>query len=143
MARAAESQPGGITHILRVTYEDLLRDDFLDASNQIDIALVEPGQALDLVVMWHVANFNVNTLAFDVGYTIGDPDDLIDAYDLTSGGESTVAYSPSDFTGGYSNGTPATSPDTIGTQIVAEFTGDVTGITAGELVIGVRVCSIL
>lgn len=113
------------------------------SSNQTTIGQIPAGGAVALVYVYEsVALAGASDITLDVGTTSGDPDEFIDALDVD--GLSAPAFNTGDamvqgagtttFLGGY---LPVGGTNTA-TDILVEWNGTVANLTAGEVIIGVK-----
>jgi len=133
-------QTGDFTHVVKLTYADLAN---IGDGNQDTIAKIPAGGAVELVGVYavelvgvyeSVALAGASDITFDIGTTAGDPDEFIDALDVD--GMSAPVFNTGDaFTTGY---TEAVGGTNSAADVLLEVNGTVGDLTAGEVVIGIR-----
>jgi len=125
-------QTGDFTHVVKLTYADLAN---IGDGNQDTIAKIPAGGAVELVGVYEsVALAGASDITFDIGTTAGDPDEFIDALDVD--GMSAPVFNTGDaFTTGY---TEAVGGTNSAADVLLEVNGTVGDLTAGEVVIGIR-----
>jgi len=125
-------QTGDFTHVVKLTYADLAN---IGDGNQDTIAKIPAGGAVELVGVYEsVALAGASDITFDIGTTAGDPDEFIDALDVD--GMSAPVFNTGDaFTTGY---TEAVGETNSAADVLLEVNGTVGDLTAGEVVIGIR-----
>src|SRR6056297_774445 len=125
-------QTGDFTHVVKLTYADLAN---IGDGNQHTIAKIPAGGAVELVGVYEsVALAGASDITFDIGTTAGDPDEFIDALDVD--GMSAPVFNTGDaFTTGY---TEAVGGTNSAADVLLEVNGTVGDLTAGEVVIGIR-----
>ncbi len=130
---------GDFTHVAVFDYTDI-QDNATDA-NQAVIATIPAGGAVELCYVYEdVALAGTSDITLDVGTTTGDPDEFIDALDVD--GLSAPAYNTGDaFTTaeGEANKLILAGATSTATDIVAEWNGTVANLTAGRVIIGLRI----
>ena len=136
MAIISNNEAGrGFTDIIRLTYLDLIS---IGNGGQQTIATLPAGGSVEVCGVHEATAIAGSTsLVIDIGTTTGDPDEFIDALDVDA--MTVPVYNTGDqFTGGQSQGgAGAVAADTA---IVIEVTDSaVASITAGEIVIGLRI----
>lgn len=134
---------GDFTHVVKLTFEDLQT---IGNGGTKKIATIPAGSAVDLVgVVNSVDIEGSSTLVLDVGTTIGDPDEFIDALDV----DGMTVFAPTFNTGESFVQAAGTTTIAGGSLPVAGASADtpvyvkvtdaaVASITAGEVVIGLR-----
>ncbi len=146
MARLTVNEAGtsGYTHAISLSFDDLAKiklgtDPFsggtLGTAGQLPIATIPAGGAVELAgVFESTALAGATDITLDVGTTGGDPDEFIDALDVDglsaphfNGGES--------FTGNQSQAIPYQAETTV----LAEINGTTANLTAGNIVIALRI----
>lgn len=125
-------QTGDFTHVVKLTYTDLAN---IGDGNQDTIAKIPAGGAVELVGVYEsVALAGASDITFDIGTSSGDPDEFIDALDVD--GMSAPVFNTGDaFTTGY---TEAVGGTNSAADVLLEVNGTVGDLTAGEVVIGIR-----
>ena len=132
----------GFTDVVKLTYNDLIT---IGNGGQKVIAKIPAGGGVDRCVVYEsVAVAGTSTLVIDVGTTLADPDEFIDALDVDA------MSAPVANTGDLMLQSAATTTTLGGalpvslvqsdTDIVVEVTdANIATATAGEIVIGLRV----
>ena len=131
----------GFTDVVVLTYNDLIT---IGNGGQKVIGKIPAGGAVDLVgVHESVAVVGTTSLVIDVGTTLADPDEFIDALDVDA--MTVPVFNTGDLydagtatsTGGLTQAVKAVAADT---DIVVEVTdAAIASATAGAIVIGIRV----
>ena len=146
MARLTVNEAGtsGYTHVISLSFDDLAKiklgtDPFngetLDTAGQLPIATIPAGGAVELAgVFESTALAGATDITLDVGTTGGDPDEFIDALDV-DGMSAPVFNSGESFTGNQSQAVPFQAE----TSVLAEVNGTTASLTAGNIVIGLRI----
>jgi len=146
MARLTVNEAGtsGYTHVISLSFDDLAKiklgtDPFngetLGTAGQLPIATIPAGGAVELAgVFESTALAGATDITLDVGTTGGDPDEFIDALDV-DGMSAPVFNSGESFTGNQSQAVPFQAE----TSILAEVNGTTANLTAGNIVIGLRI----
>ena len=146
MARLTVNEAGtsGYTHVISLSFDDLAKiklgtDPFngetLGTAGQLPIATIPAGGAVELAgVFESTALAGATDITLDVGTTSGDPDEFIDALDV-DGMSAPVFNSGDSFTGNQSQAVPFQAE----TSILAEVNGTTADLTAGNIVIGLRI----
>jgi hypothetical protein len=145
MAELSNNERGVFTHVLKLTFDDLNQiklgtDPFtgssLGTAGQLPIAVKPAGGAVELVGVYEsVALAGASDISFDIGTTAGDPDEYIDALDVD--GMSAPVFNTGDaFTTGYIE---AVDGSNTAENILLEVNGTTANLTAGEVVIGLRI----
>ena len=113
------------------------------SANQVKIGTIPAGGAVVNAFAYEVVPFvGAPNITLDVGITVANPNNFIDAWDADSG---TPAYnSGTGFTAGTASPIPGLSQPlfvsgTVDTPIIAEWNGSVSNLTAGKAVICVEV----
>ena len=146
MARLTVNEAGtsGYTHVISLSFDDLAKiklgtDPFsggtLGTAGQLPIATIPAGGAVELAgVFESTALAGATDITLDVGTTGGDPDEFIDALDVD--GMSAPVFNTGD-------GFTASQSQAIGyqasTSVLAEVNGTTANLTAGNIVIALRV----
>ena len=146
MARLPVNEAGtsGYTHVISLSFDDLAKiklgtDPFngetLDTAGQLPIATIPAGGAVELAgVFESTALAGATDITLDVGTTGGDPDEFIDALDVDAM-SAPVFNSGDSFTGSQSQAVPFQAE----TSVLAEVNGTTASLTAGNIVIGLRI----
>ena len=146
MARLTVNEAGtsGYTHVISLSFDDLAKiklgtDPFngetLGTAGQLPIATIPAGGAVELAgVFESTALAGATDIVLYVGTTGGDPDEFIDALDV-DGMSAPVFNSGESFTGNQSQAVPFQAATTI----LAEVGGTTANLTAGNIVIGLRI----
>jgi len=146
MARLTVNEAGtsGYTHVISLSSDDLKQivlgtDPFngetLGTAGQLPIATIPAGGAVELAgVFESTALAGATDITLDVGTTGGDPDEFIDALDV-DGMSAPVFNTGESFTGNQSQAVPYQAE----TSILAEVNGTTANLTAGNIVIGLRI----
>ena len=146
MARLTVNEAGtsGYTHVISLSFDDLAKiklgtnpfnGETLGTAGQLPIASIPAGGAVELAgVLESTALAGATDITLDVGTTGGDPDEFIDALDVD--GMSAPVFNTGDgFTGGQSQAIGYQAA----TSILAEVNGTTASLTAGNVVIGLRI----
>lgn len=134
MAKVAINELGGFTDVVRLDYNDLIA---IGNGGTRVIAKIPANSAVELAgVAETVAVAGSTSLVIDVGTTSADPDEFIDALDVDA--MTVPVFNTGDqFTSGYSKAVKAVASET---DVYIKVTdAAVASITAGEIVIGLRV----
>ena len=146
MARLTVNEAGtsGYTHVISLSFDDLAKiklgtDPFngetLGTAGQLPIATIPAGGAVELAgVFESTALAGATDITLDVGTTGGDPDEFIDALDVDAM-SAPVFNSGESFTGNQSQAVPFQAE----TSVLAEVNGTTASLTAGNIVIGLRI----
>ena len=146
MARLTVNEAGtsGYTHVISLSFDDLAKiklgtDPFngetLDTAGQLPIATIPAGGAVELAgVFESTALAGASDITLDVGTTGGDPDEFIDNLDV-DGMTAPIFNSGESFTGNQSQAVPFQAE----TSVLAEVNGTTASLTAGNIVIGLRI----
>ena len=146
MARLTVNEAGtsGYTHVISLSSDDLAKiklgtDPFngetLATAGQLPIATLPAGGAVELAgVFESTALAGATDITLDVGTTGGDPDEFIDALDVDAM-SAPVFNSGDSFTGSQSQAVPFQAE----TSVLAEVNGTTASLTAGNIVIGLRI----
>ena len=146
MARLTVNEAGtsGYTHVISLSFDDLAKiklgtDPFngetLGTAGQLPIATIPAGGAVELAgVFESTALAGATDITLDVGTTGGDPDEFIDNLDV-DGMSAPVFNSGESFTGNQSQAVPFQAE----TSVLAEVNGTTASLTAGNIVIGLRI----
>ena len=132
----------GFTDVIRLTYTDLIT---IGNGGQKVIATIPAGGGVDRCVVYEAtAVAGTTSLVLDVGTTLGDPDEFIDALDVdamtapvANTGDLLVQVAGNTTIAG---GNLPVSLVQTDTDIVVEVTdAAIASATAGEIVIGLRI----
>lgn len=145
MAELSNNEKGVFTHVLKLTFDDLNQiklgtDPFtglaLQTAGQLPIAVKPAGGAVELVGVYEsVALAGTNDIVFDIGTDASDPDDYINELDVD--GMTAPVFNTGDaFTSAYSK---AVDGGNTAENILLEVNGTTASLTAGEVVIGLRI----
>ena len=132
----------GFTDVIKLTYNDLIA---IGNGGQKVIATIPAGGGVDRCVVYEsVAVAGTTTLVIDVGTTLADPDEFIDALDVDAM-TAPVAntgdlLTQADGTTTIAGGALPVKLVQADTDIVVEVTdASIASATAGEIVIGLRI----
>lgn len=134
MAKVAINELGGFTDVVRLDYNDLIA---IGNGGTRVIAKIPANSAVELVGVANTVDIaGSSTLGIDVGTTLADPDEFIDALDVDA--MTVPVFNTGDqFTSGYSKAVKAVTAET---DVYIKVTDSaVASLTAGEIVIGIRV----
>ena len=146
MARLTVNEAGtsGYTHVISLSFDDLAKiklgtDPFngetLGTAGQLPIATIPAGGAVELVgVFESTALAGATDITLDVGTDSSDPDEFVNALDV-DGMSAPVFNSGESFTGNQSQAVPFQAETTV----LAEINGTTANLTAGNIVIGLRI----
>jgi len=146
MARLTVNEAGtsGFTHVISLSFDDLAKiklgtDPFsgatLGTAGQLPIATIPAGGAVEMAgVFESTALAGATDITLDVGTTAGDPDEFINGLDVD-------ALSAPHFNGGdgFTDGQSQPIPYQAETTVLAEINGTTANLTAGNIVIGLRI----
>ena len=146
MARLTVNEAGtsGFTHVISLSFDDLAKiklgtDPFsgatLGTAGQLPIATIPAGGAVEMAgVFESTALAGATDITLDVGTTAGDPDEFINALDVD-------ALSAPHFNGGdaFTDAQSQPIPYQAETTVLAEINGTTANLTAGNIVIGLRI----
>ena len=131
----------GFTDVIRLTFNDLIT---IGNGGQKVIATIPAGGAVDLVGVYEAEPVvGTTSLVVDVGTTLADPDEFIDALDVDA--MTVPVFNTGDLfdagtatsTGGLTQAVKAVASDT---EVVIEVTdAAIASATAGVIVVGIRV----
>lgn len=108
-------------------------------SNQTTIGQIPAGGAVEKCIVYEsVALTGASDITLDVGTTASDPDEFVDALDV-DGLSAPSANGGDAFTDNQNQPVGLTS---TATDIVVEWNGTVASLTAGEVVIGIKLCDL-
>ena len=139
-----EAGSSGYTHVISLSFDDLAKiklgiDPFngetLGTAGQLQIASIPTGGAVELAgVFESTALAGATDITLDVGTTAGDPDEFIDALDVDA--MSAPVFNTGDgFTGSQSQAIGYQAA----TSVIAEVNGTTASLTAGNVVIALRI----
>tara|TARA_R110000765_G_scaffold16648_6_gene46552 strand:+ start:188 stop:646 length:459 start_codon:yes stop_codon:yes gene_type:complete len=135
---------GDFTHVVKLTAADIVA---IGNGGQDTILTLPAGSAVDLVgVVNNVDIVGSSDLVIDVGTTTGDPDEFINALDVSAMTVNLPTFNSGDLmyqsaaTTTVKNGSHPVSAVSADTAVVIEITdAAAASITAGEVIIGFRV----
>jgi len=146
MARLTVNEAGtsGYTHVISLSFDDLAKiklgtnpfnGESLDTAGQLPIASIPAGGAVELAgVHQSTALTGASDITLDVGTTGADPDEFINALDVDD--LTAPIFNQGDgFTGNQSQAIGYQAE----TSVLAEVNGTTASLTAGNLVIGLRI----
>lgn len=126
---------GDFTHVITLDYAQLNTIKGQSAQQET-IATIPAGGAVELVMVYEAtALAGASDITIDIGTSGADPDEFINALDV-DGMTVPVANTGDAFTTGYSQ---AVSPVATDTDILLEVNGTTANLTAGKIVIGIRI----
>lgn len=134
-------QSGEFDIIAKFDYQAI--QDNATSSNQTTLGKIPAGGAVAMVYVYEsVALAGASDITLDVGTTSGDPDEFIDALDVdalsapavNTGDLFVQAAGTTTVAGGW---LPVGATNTA-TDILAEWNGTVANLTAGEVIIGIK-----
>tara|TARA_A100001391_G_scaffold147269_3_gene104739 strand:- start:301 stop:762 length:462 start_codon:yes stop_codon:yes gene_type:complete len=146
MAKLTVNEAGssGYTHVISLNFSELndikngtnpFTGGSLGTATQLPIATIPAGGAVELAgVFESTALAGASDITLDVGTTGGDPDEFIDNLDV-DGMTAPVFNSGESFTGNQSQAVPFQAE----TSVLAEVNGTTASLTAGNIVIGLRI----
>lgn len=145
MGQLNVNETGDLTHVLKLTYSDLadivagthpFTGESLATAGQLPIASKPAFGAVELCgVAETVALAGASNITFDIGTTTADPDEYIDALDVDA--MTAPVFNTGDaFTGSQSQ---AADANNSAENIILEVNGTASSLTAGEVVIGLRI----
>lgn len=108
------------------------------SANQVKIGQQPAGSGVEVAMVYEkTALAGASDITLDVGTTVGDPDEFIDALDVD--GMSAPVYNTGDaFDAANSAGLMLANLTNTATDILVEWNGTVASLTAGEVVIGIK-----
>lgn len=129
------------TNVAVFDYTDIANN--ATSSNQVTIATIPAGGAVELVYVWEeTALAGATDITLDVGTTGADPDEFIDALDVDA--MTVPVFNTGDLmvktaaTTTFLGGNLPVSSVAADTPILAEWNGTVANLTAGRVFIGIR-----
>jgi hypothetical protein len=142
MILANNEARGDFTHVITLDFNDLTT---IGNAGQTTLATIPAGGAVELVGVYEkTAVAGTTTLVIDVGTTAGDPDEFIDALDVDA--MTIPVYNTGDLcvksaaTTTFLGGAIPVKSVAADTAILLEVTdANIANITAGEIVIGIRI----
>ena len=146
MARLTVNEAGtsGYTHVISLSFDDLAKiklgtDPFngetLGTAGQLPIATIPAGGAVELAgVFESTALAGATDITLDVGTDSSDPDEFVNALDVDAMSAPVFNHGES-FTGNQSQAIPYQAETTV----LAEINGTTASLTAGNIVIGLRI----
>lgn len=124
---------GDFTHVAVFDYTDITN---IGDGGQKTIAQIPAGGAVECAVVYEAtALTGATNITLDVGTTAGDPDEFIDGLDVDAM-TAPVANTGDSFTGNQNQPVGLTNS---ATDILAEFNGSTGALTAGKVVIGLKI----
>ena len=131
---------GDFTHVLVLDAADIVAA----GTDAIEFATIPAGGGLDVAVAYAATDITGGTnVVLNVGTTVGDPDEFLDAADIdatnalvANTGESLVQSSGDTTIAG---GSLPVGLATSDTKVYYKFGGTVSTITAGKIIIGLRI----
>lgn len=108
-----------------------------NVSSGVEIGQIPAGGGVEMAVVYEataLAGTDVDDITLDVGTTSADPDEFIDGLDV-DGMTAPVGNTGDSFTGNQNQPVGLTN---TAKSILAEFNGNTAGLTAGEVVIGIK-----
>lgn len=140
ISKLPNNSRGDFTHVARFTYEDIAAN--ATSSNQVTIAQIPAGGGVEICVVYEsVALAGASDITLDVGTTTGDPDELIDALDVDA--MTAPVYNTGDlFEAANAGGVDLVGLTNTATDVVVEWNGTVASLTAGEVVIALRIADL-
>jgi len=132
----------GFTHVCVFDYTDIQAN--ATSANQALLATIPAGGAVTLAYVYEeTALAGASDITLDVGTTVADPDEFIDALDVDAL-TAPVANTGEDMVKGaatttWEGGTLPVSFVTTATPIYAEWNGTVANLTAGRVIIGLNI----
>ena len=133
---------GDFTHIYTATYEELQT---IGNGGQVTIATIPAGGAVELVYVDEVVAFaGTSSLVIDIGTTSADPDEFIDARNVTT--MTVPVFNTGDLmvqgagTTTFLGGSLPVKPVASDTPVILEVTdASIASATAGKLFVGLRI----
>ena len=132
---------GDFTHVLTLSAQDIVNA----STNQTIWGQIPAGGAVDVAfAVESVALVGASDITLEVG-TGTDDDTLIDSFDIDANAGATVYNTGTDFVQSAGNPTveagaaPVAGSGAAATNLIYKFGGTVANLTAGEVIIGVRV----
>jgi hypothetical protein len=146
MAKLTVNEAGtsGYTHVISLSFDDLnkiktgtnpFNGETLGTAQQLPIATIPAGGAVELAgVFESTALAGATDIVLDVGTTAGDPDEFINELDV-DGMSAPIFNSGESFTGNQSQAVGYQAE----TSVIAEINGTTANLTAGNIVIALRI----
>lgn len=142
IAKLTNNEKSPFTHIAVFDYVDIQNN--ATSSNQVEIARIPAGGGIELAGVYEeTALAGASDITLDVGTTTADPDEFIDALDVDAmsapvynTGDSFVQVAGNTTTKGGSLPVGSTNTETA---VVVEWNGTVASLTAGKVIIGLRI----
>jgi hypothetical protein len=112
------------------------------SANQVVVGEIPAGGGVQTVMVWEkTALVGASDITLDVGTTAGDPDEFINALDVDAM-TAPVVNTGDAFDLANSAGLEIVGLTNTATDILAEWNGTVSSLTAGEVVIGIKYASL-
>jgi len=132
------------THVVSLDYNDLID---LGTGNTKQIATIPAGGAVELVGVCNTTDIvGTTTTVVDIGTTIGDPDEFIDALDVDAATVNLPVFNTGELmvksaaTTTFLGGALPVSATATALPIYLKLTdANIADMTAGEIVIGLRI----
>jgi len=135
--KLANNEGRDFTHVFLLTWEDLKA---IGNGGQETLFQIPAGGAVELVMVDEaVAVTGTTTLVIDIGTTTNDPDEFINALDVDN--MTVPVYNTGDaFEASNAEGLALAGETVTAANVVLEVTdANIATITAGEIIVGVRV----
>lgn len=144
MAKLSNNERSPFTDVIKLTWEDLKA---IGNGGQKKIAQIPAGGAVSLCAVTNTVDIaGTSSLVIDIGTTVADPDEFIDALDVDAMTVGLPTYNTGDAfvqaagTTTIKGGLLPVGAASAATDIVIEVTdAAIASITAGEIVIGLEI----
>lgn len=144
MAKLSNNERSPFTDVIKLTWEDLKA---IGNGGQKKIARIPAGGAVSLCAVTNTVDIaGTSSLVIDIGTTVADPDEFIDALDVDAMTVGLPTYNTGDAfvqsagTTTIKGGLLPVAAASAATDIVIEVTDSaIASITAGEIVIGLEI----
>lgn len=142
--KLTNNEKGGFTDVVKLTYADLIA---IGTGGTKKIAMIPAGGAVELCGVVNTVDIaGSSSLVIDVGTTLADPDEFIDALDVDGMTVNLPTFNTGD-TMVQAAGTTTTLGGALPVKAVASATpvyikvtdAAIASLTAGEIVIGLRI----
>jgi hypothetical protein len=131
---------GDFTHMAIFDYNDIANN--ATSSNQVTIAQIPAGGSVELAYVYEKTELaGATDITLDVGTTAADPLEFIKDLDVDGLGGSAAYNTGESFTTteGAANKLILAGTSSAAVDVLAEWNGTVASLTAGEVVIGLRI----
>ena len=142
LSKLTNNEKGDFTHVAVFDYAGIAAN--ATVNNQVKIAEIPPGGGIELCGVYEKTLLvGAEDITLDVGTTAGDPDEFIDALDVDGMGAPVFNTGESFVQGAgtttIEGGSLPVNLTSVGADVLVEWNGTVASLTAGEVVIGLRI----